>query len=182
MTRGPILRQLVLFSLPLMLGNVFQMLYNMADSIIVGNFVSKQALAAIGSTTVIVYMFIFFFSGLSIGAGVVIGQNFGAKNLGRLHDAVHTTMAAAFIMSILITLLGVAAVKPMLVLMRTPEDVFEDAALYLRIYLGGLSGLLIYNIGSGILRAVGDSIRPLFFLIFTSVLNIALELFFILVL
>ena len=182
MTRGPILQQLVFFALPLMLGNVFQMLYNTVDSIIVGNFVSKQALAAIGSTTVIVNMLVFFFAGFAVGAGVVIGQNFGAKNLDRLHDAVHTTMAATFVLSLLLTAMGVATVRPMLALMRTPEDVFADAALYLRIYIGGISGLLIYNMGSGILRAVGDSTRPLYFLILTSVLNIALDLFFVLVL
>ena len=147
-----------------------------------GNFVSKQALAAIGSTTVIVNMLVFFFAGFAVGAGVVIGQNFGAKNLDRLHDAVHTTMAATFVLSLLLTAMGVATVRPMLVLMRTPEDVFADAALYLRIYIGGISGLLIYNMGSGILRAVGDSTRPLYFLILTSVLNIALDLFFVLVL
>ena len=182
MTQGPILRQLVFFSFPLMLGNVFQLLYNMVDSIIVGNFVSKQALAAIGSTTVIVSMIVFFFSGFATGAGVVIGNNFGARNMDRLHDAVHTTVAATFIFSLLLTLLGTAAVRPMLVIMRTPEDIFRDAALYLRIYIGGISGLLIYNMGSGILRAVGDSIRPLGFLILTSVLNILLDLFFVIVL
>lgn len=182
MTRGPILQQLIRFSVPLMLGNVFQMLYNTVDSIIVGNFVSKQALAAVGSTTVIVNMLVFFFAGFSIGAGVVIGNNFGAKNLDRLKEAIHTTMAATFILSLLLTALGVATVKPMLVFMRTPEDVFQDATLYLRIYIGGIAGLLIYNMGSGILRAVGDSIRPLFFLIFTSILNILLDLFFVLVL
>ena len=182
MTRGPILQQLVLFALPLMLGNIFQMLYNTVDSIIVGNFVSKQALAAIGSTTVIVNMLVFFFAGFAIGAGVVIGQNFGARNMERLHDAIHTTMAATFALSLVLTMLGIAMVKPMLVLMRTPEDVFAGAALYLRIYIGGISGLLIYNMGSGILRAVGDSTRPLYFLILTSVLNIVLDLFFVLVL
>ena len=182
MTQGPILRELVLFALPLMFGNIFQMLYNTVDSIIVGNFVSKQALAAIGSTTVIVNMLVFFFAGFAIGAGVVIGQNFGARNMERLHDAIHTAMAATFALSLVLTLLGVAAVRPMLALMRTPEDVFADAALYLRIYIGGISGLLIYNMGSGVLRAVGDSTRPLYFLILTSVLNIVLDLFFVLVL
>ena len=182
MTSGPILRELVLFALPLMLGNVFQMLYNTVDSVIVGNFVSKQALAAVGSTTVIVNMLIFFFNGFAIGAGVVIGRSFGARDLEKLHDAVQTTMAAAFVLSLLLTLLGVATVKPMLVLMNTPEDVFADAAIYLRIYIGGLSGLLIYNMGSGILRAVGDSTRPLYFLILTSLLNIVLDLFFVVVL
>ena len=182
MTQGPIMRQLILFALPLMLGNVFQMLYNTVDSVIVGNFVSKQALAAIGSTTVIVNMLVFFFNGFSIGAAVVIGQYFGARNMEKLHDAVETTMAATFALSAVFTVVGVLMVKPMLHLMHTPEDVFREATLYLRIYIGGISGLLIYNMGSGILRAVGDSTRPLYFLVFTSVLNIVLDLFFVLVL
>ncbi len=182
MTRGPILQLLIAFALPLMLGNVFQMLYNTVDSVIVGNFVSKQALAAIGSTTVIVNMLVFFFNGFSIGAAVVIGQYFGARNMEKLHDAVETTMAATFALSAVFTVVGVLMVKPMLHLMHTPEDVFREATLYLRIYIGGISGLLIYNMGSGILRAVGDSTRPLCFLVFTSVLNIVLDLFFVLVL
>ncbi len=182
MTRGPILQLLIAFALPLMLGNVFQMLYNTVDSVIVGNFVSKQALAAIGSTTVIVNMLVFFFNGFSIGAAVVIGQYFGARNMEKLHDSVETTMAATFILSAVFTVVGVLTVKPLLHLMHTPEDVFNEATLYLRIYIGGISGLLIYNMGSGILRAVGDSTRPLYFLVFTSVLNIVLDLFFVLVL
>lgn len=182
MTSGPILKQLVLFALPLMLGNIFQMLYNTVDSVIVGNYVSKQALAAIGSTTMIVNLLVFFFNGFSIGAGVVIGQYFGARNPEKLHTAVQTTMAATFVLSLLLSVLGVALVRPLLMLMNTPEDVFQDATLYLRIYIGGLSGLLIYNMGSGILRAVGDSARPLYYLILTSLLNIVLDLFFVLVL
>ena len=182
MTQGPIMRQLILFALPLMLGNVFQMLYNTVDSVIVGNFVSKQALAAIGSTTVIVNMLVFFFNGFSVGAAVVIGRYFGAKNMEKLHAAVETTMAATFILSAVLSVVSVLTVGAMLRFMRTPEDVFADASLYLKIYLGGISGLLIYNMGSGILRAVGDSTRPLYFLILTSVLNIILDLFFVIVL
>ena len=182
MTEGSILRQMILFALPLMLGNVFQMLYNTVDSVIVGNFVSKQALAAIGSTTVIVNMMVFFFNGFSIGAGVVIGQYFGARDMDKLHRAIETTMAATFVLSLLFSLLGVALVRPLLRFMSTPEDVLPEATVYLRIYLGGISGLLIYNMGSGILRAVGDSTRPLYFLILTSLLNIVLDLFFVLVL
>ena len=182
MTEGSILRQMILFALPLMLGNVFQMLYNTVDSVIVGNFVSKQALAAIGSTTVIVNMMVFFFNGFSIGAGVVIGQYFGARDMDKLHRAIETTMAATFVLSLLFSLLGVALVPPLLRFMSTPEDVLPEATVYLRIYLGGISGLLIYNMGSGILRAVGDSTRPLYFLILTSLLNIVLDLFFVLVL
>ena len=182
MIEGPILRQLILFALPLMLGNVFQMLYNTVDSVIVGNFVSKQALAAIGSTTVIVNMLVFFFNGFSIGAGVVIGQHFGARDMERLHRAIQTVMTATFLFGLVFTALGMFLVKPMLRLMSTPEDVFPEAVVYLRIYFGGISGLLVYNMGSGILRAVGDSTRPLYFLIFTSVVNILLDLFFVLVL
>ncbi len=182
MTSGPILRQLVLFALPLMLGNVFQMLYNTVDSVIVGNFVSKQALAAIGSTTMITNMMVFFFNGFSVGAGVVIGHYFGAREMDKLHRAIETTMAATFLLSVLFSIAGVLAVDPLLKLMSTPDDVFAEAAIYLRIYIGGISGLLIYNMGSGVLRAVGDSTRPLFFLIFTSLLNIVLDLFFVIVL
>ena len=182
MTSGPILRQLVLFALPLMLGNVFQMLYNTVDSIIVGQFVSKQALAAIGSTTMITNMMVFFFNGFSVGAGVVIGQYFGARDMEKLHRAIETTMAATFLLSALFSAAGVLAVEPLLRLMSTPDDVFADAAVYLRIYIGGISGLLIYNMGSGVLRAVGDSTRPLYFLILTSVLNIALDLIFVIAL
>ncbi len=182
MTSGSIVKQILLFSLPLMLGNVFQMLYNTVDSIVVGNFVGKEALAAVGSTTMIVNMMVFFFNGFSVGAGVVIARYFGARDMDRLHASVETTMAMTFVFCLLFSVLGTAAVKPMLRLMQTPDDVFEDAATYLTIYIAGISGLLIYNMGSGILRAVGDTTRPLMFLILTSVLNIILDLLFVIVL
>ena len=178
MTEGSIVKQVIAFSLPLMLGNVFQMLYNTVDSIVVGNFVGTQALAAVGSTTMIVNMMVFFFNGFSTGAGVVIANFFGAKDMKNLHKSIETTMAA----TILFTVGGVAMVKPMLRFMATPEDVFGEATVYLQIYIGGISGLLVYNMGSGILRAVGDTMRPLYFLIFTSVLNIILDLLFVLAL
>ena len=180
MTRGPIALQVLLFALPLMLGNIFQMLYNTVDSIVVGNFVGTQAPAAVGSTTMIINMLVFFFNGFSIGAGVVIGQHFGARNMQQLHKAVETTMAATFVLCLLFTAVGMLGVKPMLRFMSTPEDVFGEAVAYLRIYFAGISGLLVYNMGSGILRAVGDTSRPLFFLILTSVLNILLDLLFVL--
>lgn len=180
MTSGSIVRQILLFSLPLMLGNIFQMLYNTVDSIVVGNFVGKEALAAVGSTTMIVNMLVFFFNGFATGAGVIIAQHFGARDMERLHDAIETTMAFAFVLCALFTAIGLACVRPMLRLMSTPDDVFEDAVTYLSIYFIGFSGLLIYNMGSGILRAVGDTARPLMFLILTSVLNIILDLAFVL--
>lgn len=180
MTTGPIARQIIFFALPLMLGNIFQMLYNTVDSIVVGNFVGTQALAAVGSTTMIINMLVFFFNGFSVGAGVVIGYHFGAREHETLHRAVETTITASLILCLVFTVIGVLGVKPMLRLMATPDDVFDEAVTYLRIYFSGFSGLLIYNIGSGILRAVGDSTRPLYFLILTSVLNIILDLTFVL--
>lgn len=181
MTQGNIVKQVLLFAMPLMLGNIFQMLYNTVDSIVVGQFVGTQALAAVGSTTMIVNMLVFFFNGFSIGASVVIGVHFGAKNMEKLHKAVETTMAATFIMSVLFTIIGVLGVKPMLRFMSTPEDVFPEATTYLQIYFAGFSGLLIYNMGSGVLRSVGDTTRPLYFLVLTSILNIILDLVFVLV-
>ena len=128
MTGGPILRQIVLFALPLMLGNIFQMMYNTVDSVVVGNYVGKEALAAVGSTTMIVNMLVFFFNGFSVGAGVVIAQHFGARDMERLHSAVETTVAMTFVMCVVFTMVGLAGVKPMLRLMSTPGDVFDDAA------------------------------------------------------
>ena len=180
MTEGSIVKQITLFALPLMLGNIFQMLYNTVDSIVVGNFVGTEALAAVGATTMIVNMMVFFFNGFSTGAGVVIANYFGARDMKALHKAIETTMAATFVLSVLFTIVGVAGVKPMLRFMATPEDVFGEATVYLQIYIGGISGLLVYNMGSGILRAVGDTMRPLYFLVLTSVLNILLDLLFVL--
>ena len=180
MTEGSVIRQILLFSLPLMAGNVFQLLYNTVDVWVVGNYVSKQALAAVGSTTMIINMLVFFFNGYSVGAGVIIARHFGAKDMDRLHAAGETTVAMTFVFCLIFTLLGTAGVKPMLRFMATPEDVFDDAVSYLTIYFLGIAGLLVYNIGSGILRAVGDTFRPLLFLALTSVLNIILDLVFVL--
>lgn len=179
MTSGSIPRHLLLFAIPLMFGNIFQMLYNTVDSIVVGNFVGTQALAAIGATALICNMAIFFFNGFSVGAGVVIGRAFGARQNEQLHEAVETTMAITFILSVAFTFLGILLVDPFLNMMDTPADVYDQAAVYLRIYFAGVSGLLIYNMASGILRAVGDSTRPLYFLILTSLLNIVLDLWFV---
>jgi putative MATE family efflux protein len=178
-TEGPIALQIIQFALPLMFGNIFQMLYNTADSIVVGNFVGTEALAAVGATTMITNMAIFFFNGFSTGAGVVIANYFGGKNFRRLHDAIETTMAATLIACLIFTLAGIFGAGAMLRLMATPDDVFGDAATYLRIYFLGVTGLLVYNMGAGILRAVGDTTRPLYFLILTSLLNIVLDVMFV---
>ena len=181
MTQGTIWKHLLAFALPLMIGNLFQQLYNTVDSIVVGQFVSKQALAAVGSTTSIINMLVGFFSGVSVGAGVVISQRFGAKDPEGVHKAVHTTVSLTLIIGLIGTVVGVFLAPIMLTLMKTPQDVFVEAKAYLQIYFGGISGLMLYNMGSGILRAVGDSRRPLYFLVFSSCVNIVLDLVFVLV-
>ena len=179
MTDGSITTHLIAFSVPLLLGNIFQMLYNTVDSIVVGKYVGKEALAAISSTTMIVNIMIFFFNGFSVGGGVVISQYLGARKMKELHRTVETTIAMTILFGVFFTFAGFLLVPVMLRLMQTPEDVFPQAKLYLEIYFSGALGLLIYNMGSGILRAVGDTKRPLYFLIFTSVLNTALDLLFV---
>ena len=181
MTTGNIMRLLIEFSIPLIIGNLFQMMYNTVDSLVVGNFVGKEALAAVGSTTMIINMVVFFFNGFSVGAGVVISRFYGAKDNDGLHRAIETTMYVTFLFGIVSTIVGILLVKPMLLLMSTPDDVMESASIYLRIYFAGMMGLMVYNMGSGILRAVGDTKRPLYYLIFTSVINIILDLLFVIV-
>lgn len=179
MTEGSIPRLLFTFALPLMIGNIFQQLYNTVDSIIVGNFVSKQALAAVGCTGPIINALIGIFVGLSSGASVVISQYYGARDRERLHSSVQTTIALTLVMCVALTALGVWSTPFMLRLMDTPEDVMGAASEYLRIYFWGISGMLLYNIGSGILRAVGDSTHPLYFLIFSATTNTILDLLFV---
>lgn len=179
MTEGNIWMHLILFALPLLIGNLFQQLYNTVDSIVVGNFVSKTALAAVGSTDNIINTIIGFFSGLATGAGVVISHSFGSGDKKALHRAVHTTITLTFVLSIFFTIAGLLLAPLFLKLMATPEDVLPEASAYLRIYFAGVSGLMIYNMGSGILRAVGDSRRPLYILILCAVTNIVLDLAFV---
>lgn len=179
MTVGSISRLLIYFALPLLIGNIFQQLYNTVDSIVVGNYVNKQALAAVGCTGPIINALIGLFAGLASGAGVVISQFYGAKDREKLHSAVQTTVTLTLLMCVVLTVLGVLLTPYMLRLMDTPEDVFVEAVEYLRIYFLGVSGLLLYNIGSGILRAVGDSTHPLYFLIFSALTNTVLDVLFV---
>lgn len=181
MTHGSIRRQLISFAIPMAIGLLFQQLYNTVDTIVVGQFVGKEALAAVGSTSSIINMLVGLSAGLSTGASVVISQCYGAHDHQNLHTAVHTTITATFLMSVLGTLAGVAIVDPMLHMMDTPADVFSQAHSYLSIYFCGLSGLFIYNMGSGILRAVGDSRRPLYFLCFSALINTVFDLLFVVV-
>ena len=179
MTSGDITGLLIQFSLPLLAGNLFQQLYNTVDSIVVGNYVGKEALAAIGSTTSLINTLVGFFLGLAAGAGVVISQYFGAHDLINLKKTVHTMTAGTLLLGVVFTIVGIAASPFMLRLMATPDDVISDASVYLRIYFEGVLALMIYNAGSGILRAVGDSKRPLYFLIVSSLINVVLDLVFV---
>ena len=181
MTQGVIWRQLLDFAVPMALGLLFQQLYNTVDTIVVGQFVGKEALAAVGSVGSVVNMLVGLCAGLSTGASVIISQCYGAHDNARLHDAVHTTIALTFLLCIAATVVGLAMVPLMLDLMATPADVIELSREYLNIYFAGITGLLIYNMGSGILRAVGDSRRPLYFLCVSALTNIVLDLVFVVV-
>ena len=176
MTEGVIWKQLLLFFFPIVLGTFFQQLYNTADAIIVGKFVGKEALAAVGGTTgTLINLLVGFFVGLSSGASVIISQFFGARRPDDVSRAVHTTMALALASGATLTVLGIWSSRAVLVMMGTPEDVLGHAVTYINIYFLGMIPSLIYNIGSGILRAVGDSRRPLFFLISATMTNIVLD-------
>lgn len=181
MTEGPIARQLVDFAAPMLIGLIFQQLYNTVDTIVVGNFVSSQALAAVGSTGPLINSLLGFFSGFSAGATVVIARAFGARNRREVHDAVHTTILMTILLALAVTAAGLALTPALLRMMRAPQDMMPDAVTYLRIYFAGISGLMLYNMGAGILRAVGDSRRPLYFLIFSAIINTIGDLLFVLV-
>ena len=182
MTEGGIFRHLITFAVPLLLGNLFQQMYNMVDTWVVGNYVSNEAYSAVGSVGPIINMLIGFFGGLASGAGVVISQNYGAGRYDKVKDTVHTAMAMTAVMSVLFTILGILITPVMLRMMKTPADVFPESKAYLTIYFAGMVGLLFYNMGSGILRAVGDSTRPFYYLVVSAVTNTVLDLFFVLVL
>jgi len=181
MTEGNIVQHIVLFALPLLVGNIFQQLYNTVDTWVVGNYVSPEAFSAVGSVGPIINMLIGFFMGLSSGAGVVISQFYGARKYDKVQDTVHTCIVMTIVMAVLFTAVGIAMTPTMLRLMNTPDDVFPESRAYLTIYFAGIVGLMFYNIGSGILRAVGDSQRPFYFLVVSAVLNTVLDLVFVIV-
>ena len=180
MTQGSTTQHLVRFALPLLAGNLFQQLYNMVDTWVVGNFVSNEAFSAVGTVTPIINTLIGFFLGMSSGAGVVISQYYGAHRPEKVREAVHTAMLLTVIMGVVFTGVGIAMTPLMLELMKTPTEVAPDQTAYLTIYFAGIMGLLLYNMGSGILRAVGDSQRPFYFLLVSAGVNTALDLLFVL--
>ncbi len=179
MTEGNIARHLVNFALPLLIGNIFQQFYNTVDTWVVGNYVSNEAFSAVGTVGPVINMLIGLFGGMSSGASVVIAQYYGAHRNDKVKEAVHTSAALTLILCVAFTVIGLLLIQPMLRLMKTPVEVLPESTAYLTIYFAGMSGLMIYNMGSGILRAVGDSTRPFYFLVVSAVLNIVLDLVFV---
>ncbi len=178
LTEGSIWKKLIIFAFPIMCSNLFQQLYNTVDSLVVGRFVGHTALAAVGATGSLTGLIIGFFMGMGTGSGVVISQYYGAKDHKNLEKSVHTAMAVALIFGIVLGIIGIIISPFLLQLMNTPDDVMDQAVLYLRIYFGGVITLTVYNIGSGILRAVGDSKRPLYYLIVSGIANVVFNLLF----
>lgn len=179
MTEGSVVKNILFFSVPLILGNLLQQLYNTVDSIIVGNYVGSNALAAIGSSTSLVYLLIAFSQGVSVGAGVVISQRLGQKNKEGVQTSVHTALALAVILGIILTVGGILLSKEILLWMNTPEEVLTDAVTYLRLYSAGMVFNVVYNMAAGILNAAGNSRRSLGYLAIASVTNLILDLVFI---
>lgn len=179
MISGNPAKPLILFAIPMIVGNLFQQFYNIIDSIVVGNVVGEEALAAVGASTAITMLFVMVAAGTGIGFSVVISQLFGAKQLEKMKTAISTALISVLVFSIILSILGMIINKGLLHLMGTPDNIFEDAAAYLQIYFFGFVFLFLYNAFSAIFNALGDSVKPLLFLIFSSVLNIGLDIYFV---
>lgn len=179
MTEGPIWKHIFVFSVPLIIGNLFQQMYNTVDTLVIGNFLGHTALAAVGAGTVVINLMISLFAGLATGAGVVIAQFFGARNYKGVSDAVSTSAKFTLIAGVVMTIFCVGISGFFLRLIATPDEVFHDARMYLQIFFGGVIPLLIYNMGAGILRAVGDSRTPIYYLAAAMVVNAVLDVTFV---
>lgn len=179
MTEGSISKRMIFFALPLLLGNLFQQLYNTVDSLIVGNFLGSSALAAVSSSGSLIFMLIGFLSGISSGAGVVVSRYFGAKDDIGVHRSVHTTVAFGLVAGVIMTAAGVLMSPQILLWMGTPQSVMPESVTYLQIYFSGSLGFVMYNIFVGILQAIGDSRHPLYYLMISSVINLVLDVLFI---
>lgn len=181
MTEGGIARHLITFAIPLLIGNLFQMMYNMVDTWVVGRFVSDAAFSAVGTLGSVTNLMIGFFIGLTSGAGVVISRFFGARQYDRVKDTVNTSVILTGVLCIVFTILGLVLIPVFLMILDMPDDVRAEALTYLTIWFSGLSGLMIYNMGSAIMRAVGDSRRPFIYLVVAAVTNTILDLIFVIV-
>lgn len=179
MCSGPLFSKLVVFAVPLMLSGILQLLFNAADIIVVGKYAGHESLAAVGSTSALINLLVNVFIGLSVGANVLVAQYFGAHRIKDLEETVHTAMVLAVGGGLFLVAAGVLLADPMLTLMSTPEDVLNLSALYMKIFFVGMPATLVYNFGSAILRAVGDTKRPLMFLMAAGVINVVLNLIFV---
>ena len=179
MCSGSVVKKVLSFSTPLMLSGVLQLLFNAADVIVVGRFAGRQSLAAVGSTTALINLLVNIFIGLSIGVNVLVARYYGAKNEKDLSETVHTAVAVSLVSGLALIAAGFFASRFMLELMGTPEDVLYKSVMYMQIYFAGMPVIMAYNFGSAILRAVGDTKRPLYFLTMAGVINVALNLFFV---
>ena len=176
LSEGPIRKKLILFALPIFVGQVFQQLYNTFDSLIVGKFLGDQALAAVSSSGSLIFMMVGFFQGIALGAGVIIAKEFGANNTKKMRLAIHTDVAFGLLAGVILTILGVLCTPIILKWMHTPEDVLPQSIVYFRCYFCGSIFSVMYNIFVGILQAVGDSRHPLYYLIISSIINVVLDL------
>ena len=181
MTEGPILPKIVTFTGPLILTGILQLLYNAADVIVVGNYAGHEALAAVSSTGSLINLLVNVFMGLSVGASVVIARYYGARDIISLRKAEHTAMTLALFMGVGVGLFGFLAARPLLQMMDSPEDVIDGATLYVRIYFLGMPANMLYNFGAGVLRAVGDTKRPMYYLIIAGLVNVLLNLLLVIV-
>ena len=179
MCEGPLLGKMLLFALPLMFSSILQLLFNAADVIVVGRFAGDNALAAVGSNVALINLLVNFFMGLSVGANVLAARYYAAKEQKALSDTIHTAIFVSIISGIFLTIFGVIAAKQLLIWMDTPQEVLQLATTYLRVYFFGMTAMMVYNFGAAILRAVGDTRRPLYFLIFAGVINVILNLIFV---
>lgn len=181
MTEGPLLPKILSFSGPLILTGILQLLYNAADVIVVGNFAGHEALAAVSSTGSLINLLVNVFMGLSVGASVVVARNFGARDVVSMRKAEHTSMTLALFMGIGVGIFGFFMARPMLELMESPPDVIDGASLYVRIYFLGMPANMLYNFGAAILRAVGDTKRPMVYLMISGLVNVLLNLLLVIV-
>ncbi len=179
MTQGSIWKLMVRFAIPIFLGNLFQQFYNVADTFIVGNVLGTEAMAAVGSSGNLIFMLIGFFQGVFVGAGVVVSRFWGARDHENVSIAVHTSVAFAIVAGLVLTLIGVLLTPTILDWMHTPADVLPNSIEYFRVYFGGVIFAVLYNAVNGIFQAVGDSRHPLYFLIISAMLNVALDLLFV---
>lgn len=181
MTEGPLLKKIIAFALPLMLTSMLQLLYNAADVVVVGKFAGDTSLAAVGSTTALINLIVNLFFGLSLGTGVVLSQAIGMRNRSKIHQTVHTSMVLSVILGVLVGAIGFVFCKPLIILMGSPADILDKAALYVRIYFLGMPGFMVFNFGAAILRSAGDTKRPLVILAFSGLVNVVLNLVFIII-